>query len=65
MKDTIILNGRAFDGTSMVAQRLGIVGPTLKKMVDNNIVPKPVKVGNKNYYDRKAIETHILATRPE
>jgi predicted DNA-binding transcriptional regulator AlpA len=65
MKDTIILDGRTFDGTGMVMQRYGIAGQTLKNMVDNNIVPKPVRMGNKHYYDRKAIESHILATGQE
>ena len=31
----------------------------------NNIVPTPVRLGNKNFYDREAIEIKILATRQD
>jgi DNA-binding transcriptional MerR regulator len=46
----------------MVQQRFGLDDQTLRKWAKNNIVPTPVRLGNKNFYDREAIESKILAT---
>ena len=62
MKDTITLEGRAFDCTKLVLQRYGLDDHTLRKLVKANILPGPVTIGNKNFFDRKAIETRLLAT---
>jgi len=32
----------------------------LRRLVRTNIVPGPVKIGNKNFFDRKAIESQML-----
>jgi hypothetical protein len=61
MKDTITLEGHIFDCTKLVLQRYGLDDHTLRKLVKANIVPGPLKIGNKNFFDRKAIETQILA----
>ena len=60
MKDTIILEGRLFDCTKLVLQRYGLDDHTLRKLVKAEIVPGPVTIGNKNFFDRKAIESRIL-----
>ena len=60
MKDTITLQGRAFDCTKLVLQTYGLDDHTLRKLVKANIVPGPVTIGNKNFFDRKAIESGIL-----
>ena len=60
MKDTIILEGRLFDCTKLVLQRYGLDDHTLRKLVKAEIVPAPVTIGNKNFFDRKAIESRIL-----
>lgn len=62
MKDSIILQGRIFDCTKLVQQRFGLDDQTLRKWTKNNIVPSPVKLGNKCFYDREAIEERILAS---
>jgi hypothetical protein len=60
MKDTITLEGRIFDCTKLVLQRYGLDDHTLRKLVKANILPGPVTIGNKNFFDRKAIESQIL-----
>ena len=60
MKDTITLEGRIFDCTKFVLQKYGLDDHTLRKLVKADIVPRPVTIGNKNFFDRKAIESRIL-----
>jgi hypothetical protein len=60
VKDTITLEGRIFDCTKLVLQRYGLDDHTLRKLVKANILPGPVTIGNKNFFDRKAIESQLL-----
>jgi len=60
VKDTIILQGRIFDCTKLVLQRYGLDDHTLRKLVKADVVPGPVTIGNKNFFDRKAVESRIL-----
>jgi hypothetical protein len=60
LKDTITLETRIFDCTRLVLQRYGLDDHTLRKLVRTKFVPGPVKIGNKNFFDRKAIESRIL-----
>jgi DNA-binding transcriptional MerR regulator len=62
MKDTITLQNRIYDCAKLVQQRFGLDPQTLRKWAKNNIVPTPVRLGNKCFYDREAIENQILAT---
>jgi hypothetical protein len=60
MKDTITLQGRTYECTKLVQQRFGLDDQTLRKWAKNNIVPTPVRLANKNFYDWEAIESKIL-----
>ena len=60
LKDTITLESRIFDCTRLVLQRYGLDDHTLRKLVRTNIVSGPIKVGNKNFFDRRAIESRLL-----
>jgi hypothetical protein len=62
MKDSIVLQGRTYECTKLVQQRFGLDDQTLRKWAKANIVPSPVRLGNKNFYDREAIESKILET---
>jgi len=62
MKDTITLQSRTYDCTKLVQQKFGLDPQTLRKWAKNNIVPSPVKLGNKCFYDREAIESGILVS---
>jgi len=62
MKDSIVLQGRTYECTKLVQQRFGLDDQTLRKWAKNNIVPTPLRLGNKSFYDWEAIESKILAT---
>ena len=62
MKDSIVLQGRTYECTKLVQERFGLDDQTLRKWARSNIVPPPVRLGNKNFYDREAIESKILET---
>ena len=55
-----MLEGRVFDCTKLVLQKFGLDDHTFRKLVKANVVPGPVTIGNKNFFDRKAIESRIL-----
>jgi len=61
MKDTITLQNRTYECTILVQQRFGLDPQTLRKWAKNNVIPTPLRLGNKCFYDREAIETQILA----
>jgi hypothetical protein len=61
MKDSIILQGRTYECTKLVQQRFSLDDQTLRKWAKNNIVPSPLRLGNKCFYDWEAIESRILA----
>jgi hypothetical protein len=56
------LQDRVYDCTKLVQEKFGFDPQTLRKMAKNNIIPSPVRLGNKCFYDRDAIESQILAT---
>ena len=62
MKYSIVLQGRTYECTKLVQQRYGLDDQTLRKWAKYNIVPTPVRLGNKNFYDQEAVESKILAT---
>jgi len=65
MKDSIVLQGRTYECTKLVQQKFGLDPQTLRKWAKSNIVPSPVRLGNKCFYDREDIESKILATRQD
>jgi DNA-binding transcriptional MerR regulator len=62
MKDTITLQSRTYDCTKLVQQKFGLDPQTLRKWARNHMVPTPLRLGNKCFYDRDAIERQILVT---
>jgi hypothetical protein len=60
MKDSIVLQGQIYECTKLVQQRFGLDDQTLRKWVKSNIVPSPLRLGNKCFYDREAVEIGIL-----
>ena len=60
MKDTITLQDRTFDCTKLVQQRFGLDPQTLRKWAKHNIIPAPLRLGNKCFYDRDAVENRLL-----
>jgi DNA-binding transcriptional MerR regulator len=62
MKDTIKLQSRTYECTKLIQKRFGLDPQTLRKWSRNKIVPTPVRLGNKCFYDCDEIERQILVT---
>jgi hypothetical protein len=62
MKDTITLQKREFDSTKITLGRYGMGKPTLRRLVTGGVVSKPIRVGNKHYFDRGLLERELIAT---
>lgn len=62
MKDCVVLGGREFNSAKKVEQDLGIDHKTRKKWIEAGSLPQPVRLGNRMYFDRAALENKILAT---
>jgi len=62
LKDTITLKGREFESTKITLGRYGMGKPTLRRLVKAGVVSEPICIGNKNYFDRRLLETELIAT---
>ena len=62
MKYCVVLGGREFNLAKKVEQDLGIDHRTRKKWIEAGCLPLPVRLGNRLYFDRTALETRILTT---
>ena len=62
MKDSIVLKGREYDSTKKVQQDFGLDHKTLVKWTRNGKLPVPVRLGNRAYFERQALESRILET---
>jgi hypothetical protein len=62
MKDSIVLQNRTYECTKLIQQRFGLDRETLRKWAKTKIVPTPLRLGNKCFYDMDEIERQILVT---
>jgi predicted site-specific integrase-resolvase len=62
MKDSIVIAGRDYDSRKRVRERFDIDYTTIGKWVKNGLLPTPLRLGNRLYFDRTAVEIRILAT---
>jgi predicted site-specific integrase-resolvase len=62
MKASIVIAGRAYDSRKSVHEQFDIDYTTIGKWVKNGLLPAPLRLGNRLYFDRKAVEIRILAT---
>ena len=60
MKTTISLKGQEYDSANTITKKYGISYVTLYKWTKQGVVPHPVKLGRRNYYNREAIENRLL-----
>jgi hypothetical protein len=61
MKDTVELAGRVFESKSAICDRLGVSLMSLRGWHDRDILPKPVRLGRSNYYDRDELDKRLTA----
>jgi predicted site-specific integrase-resolvase len=62
MKDSIVLEGRAYHSIKKVQQDFGLDHKTLTKWTRNGQLPVPVRLGNRVYFERQALESRLLET---
>jgi predicted DNA-binding transcriptional regulator AlpA len=63
MKDTLILSNEVYDDSGVVLNTLGITKITLSRWVKAQRLPKPLKLGNKLYFNRKEVESYLLSSK--
>jgi predicted DNA-binding transcriptional regulator AlpA len=63
MKDTLILSNEIYDDSGVVLNTLGITKITLSRWVKAQRLPKPLKLGNKLYFNRKEVESYLLSSK--
>jgi predicted site-specific integrase-resolvase len=62
MKESIVIAGRDYDSRKCVQEKFDVDYTTIGKWVKNGLLPAPLRLGNRLYFDRTAVETRILAT---
>jgi hypothetical protein len=60
MKETITLQGRTFDGAELIAERYDVTRATVLAWLRRGRLPEPVRIGNRAFYDREVVESHLL-----
>jgi predicted DNA-binding transcriptional regulator AlpA len=62
MKETIVLRGQEYDNSSTITDKYGITYMTLYKWTKAGLLPQPVKLGRRVFYNRQAVENHLLGS---
>jgi hypothetical protein len=62
MKGSIVIAGRDYLSRRCVQEQFDVNYTTIGKWVKNGLLPAPLRLGNRLYFDRTAVETRILAT---
>jgi predicted DNA-binding transcriptional regulator AlpA len=60
MKKSITLQGQTFDAGEVLIQRYGISAMTLWRWVKRGLLPPPIKLGRRNYYERREVEARLF-----
>jgi predicted site-specific integrase-resolvase len=64
MKNTVILAGREYVSQKVLMDELGITLMTLRHWRETGVVPEPIKLGQRNYYDRARVHEQLVAAPP-
>jgi predicted DNA-binding transcriptional regulator AlpA len=62
MKVTIVLKGQEYDNSTAIADKYGITYMTLYKWTKAGLLPQPVKLGRRVFYNRQAVENYLLGS---
>ena len=64
MKDALEIDGRKLKSTKWVRTNFGISWITLNRWTEIGLIPPPVRLGRRNYYDQQEVEKRILVGEP-
>jgi hypothetical protein len=62
MKESIVIAGRNYNSRKFVREQFDVDYTTIGKWVKNGLLPAPLRLGNRLYFDRIAVETRMLAS---
>jgi len=62
MKGSIVIAGCHYDSRKFVQEQFDIDYTTIGKWIKTGLLPAPLRLGNRLYFDRTAVETRILGT---
>ena len=62
MKPFIVLQNREYISTKSVLETFGVDYKTLAAWVDKGLIPIPLRLGRRKYFDKLFLETQILAS---
>ena len=60
VKDVMELNGKEFHYSKLLREKYGVTQSTLTAWVNRNMLPTPVVLGNRYYYQADRIEELML-----
>ena len=60
MHDMITLNGRELISRDTLRQKLGVHPMTISRWIKRGILPRPVNIGFRNYFDREEVEKKLF-----
>jgi hypothetical protein len=60
VKQTIELNGKIFDGAPIIVDRFGLNVNTIQKWIERGLLPEPVKIGGRNFFQRDRVDELML-----
>jgi predicted site-specific integrase-resolvase len=64
MHDALEIAGRKLKSTKWIRTNFGISWITLNRWMLVGLIPPPVRLGRRNYYDQQEVENRILLGEP-
>jgi len=61
MKHSFEIGGRLYESTALIVERLGVSSVTLNRWHKRGLLPMPVRLGRRNYYERAEVEARLAA----
>ena len=59
MKHFFEIEGRLYESTALIIERFGISSVTLNRWHKRGLLPMPVRLGRRNYYERAEVEARL------
>jgi predicted DNA-binding transcriptional regulator AlpA len=62
MKEVIQIKGKIYERGDLIMERYGISISTLYRLTRDGVLPSPVKLGRKSYYNLQDVEDRLAAS---